>query len=115
MESIRLEIGLILEQAVQDIDRLPDPTGNKVTEEGDIGVRNVMIGNPAIGSVADMAFPQQVIFNQCDVRPIGHGGVACPPAKGQLETDILRNDIAQAGFKRSGGNVLRVEAFDNPF
>ena len=38
VKHIWLKRRLIFEQSVQDIDCLPSPTSNKVTEEGDIGI-----------------------------------------------------------------------------
>ena len=39
-----LEGRAILEQAVQDIDRFPDAAGDKVAEERNIRIANMMIG-----------------------------------------------------------------------
>ena len=44
VQNRRLESRAILEQAVQDIDGFPDAAGDKVAEERNIRIANMMIG-----------------------------------------------------------------------
>ena len=44
MESVGLKLRLIFEQAIENVNRFPNPTGNKVAEQGNIRVANVMVG-----------------------------------------------------------------------
>jgi hypothetical protein len=37
MQGIRANLGAIFQQAIQDVHGFPDPTGNKATEQGNIG------------------------------------------------------------------------------
>jgi hypothetical protein len=37
VETVGLDVALIIKQAVEDLDCLPDPTGNEVRDERDIG------------------------------------------------------------------------------
>src|SRR6267378_3979378 len=48
MQGIGLESGRVFEQAIQNIDRFPDPAGNEVAEQGDIRVANMRVGDAAL-------------------------------------------------------------------
>ena len=81
MDGIRLNVGFILEQAINDVDRFPDTTGNEVAEKSNVGVRDVVIGNAAITPLTHMSFRQQAVFAQLKLRPIGDDRFASPPEK----------------------------------
>jgi len=51
VDSIRLDVGLVLLQPLDDVDGLPDAAGNEVAEQGHIVVGNVVIGNAAVSDV----------------------------------------------------------------
>ena len=55
MECIRLNLGAVLQEAVEDIDRFSDAARNKCGEERDIGVGDMVIGDAAIATVSDVA------------------------------------------------------------
>ena len=52
MDGIGLDVGLILEQSIENVDRLPHPTGNEVTEEGDVGIGDVIVAISAAPNYA---------------------------------------------------------------
>ena len=54
VQGIRLEGREIHEQAIEDIDRFPDATGDEVVEQGHLGIANMMIGNAPEAPVAHM-------------------------------------------------------------
>ena len=39
----RLDVRSVLEQALKDVDRLPDTARDEVAEQGDVRVRNVVV------------------------------------------------------------------------
>lgn len=55
VEGVGLDLGAVLEEAVQDIDRFPDPAGDKVAKERDIAVRNMVVSDATVTAVTDMS------------------------------------------------------------
>src|SRR5712691_5031620 len=41
VEHLRLDIRRVLQQAIEDVDRFPDPTGDKVAKQRDISIGDV--------------------------------------------------------------------------
>jgi len=60
MQRIGLDIRGILEQAIQDIDRLPHPAWDKVAEQRHIGICHVIIADAAIAAITNMIFRQKI-------------------------------------------------------
>ena len=56
MHSVRLKVGLVIQQPIQDIDRLIYPARNEVTEQRNVGVGHVVISNAAKPAVSQMVF-----------------------------------------------------------
>ena len=44
MNGIGLNVGLVFQQPVQNVNRLPDATGDEVAEERHVGIRDVVVG-----------------------------------------------------------------------
>ena len=110
MQGIGLESGRVFEQAIQNIDRFPDPAGNEVAEQGDIRVANMRVGDAAEFAVTDMPGTQQIVFEQLDMRAVGNGRLATAPEKRQLEPGIVIDHITQGGFEFGGRDVLGIES-----
>ena len=62
MDGVGLDVAGVLEQALDDVDRLPHPTRDEVAEQGDIGVGHVPAGDPAVPAVPDRGRRQQVVL-----------------------------------------------------
>jgi len=48
----------VANQAIQDVNRFPDATRNEMTEEQDVCIAHMMIGNAPVVAVADMPLNQ---------------------------------------------------------
>ena len=81
MKRVGLNLRTVLHQRVKDMDRLPHPAGDEAGEQGDVGVGDVVVGDPAIAAVADVAGADEIILAQLDVRAVGDRRPAsCPSA-----------------------------------
>ncbi len=69
MQNIGPNIGLVLDQSIQDIYRFPDTAGDEMGEQGDIGIADMVVRDTAIAAVAYMVFGQEVVL--VDV-PLGY-------------------------------------------
>jgi hypothetical protein len=76
VENVRLDVAFILEQPVEDVDRLPNAAGDEVAEERDVGIGDVVIADAAIASVADMVLGEQVLFVQVPACAVGRSVLA---------------------------------------
>ena len=90
MEGVRLQSGFVFQQPIENVDRLPDPAGNKMAEQRDISVTNVMIRNPAKAAIANVTRPQEVIFEQCDMGAVRNRGLTTTPQKREFKPDVCR-------------------------
>lgn len=72
LDRIGLNVGEVLEQAVEKINRLPDPAGDEVGEQGDVGVGDMIVANAAIPSVADVVLGEQVLLVQIPFCAVGY-------------------------------------------
>ncbi len=79
VESVGLKLGFIFEQAIEDVNRFPYATGNKMAKQGDVRVANVVVGDAAKLAVAHMLRAQQIVFNQFDMGAIGNRRLATLP------------------------------------
>jgi hypothetical protein len=60
VNTIRLDVRAVLQEPVQDVERLPDVAEDKVAEQRDVGVRNVIVADRAVPVVADMTLGEQI-------------------------------------------------------
>ena len=65
VHGVRLNIGPVLQQAIDDIHRLPDAAGDEVAEQGDVAVGHVMVGDAAVSPVADVVLCQGYYADYC--------------------------------------------------
>ena len=54
MQRVWLDLGTVLHQSIQDVNRLPDAAGDEAGEQGDVAVGDVVVGDAAIAAVADV-------------------------------------------------------------
>src|SRR4029434_7658044 len=52
VHRIRPDVGRVLRDKIEDMMPLPGPTGNKAREEGNVGIRNEIVTNSPIPTVA---------------------------------------------------------------
>jgi len=58
MQRVRLDVGQVVNQAVEDVDRLVNTARDEVAEQRDVLVRDVIVADPAIAAVADVILRQ---------------------------------------------------------
>jgi hypothetical protein len=83
MQSVRLDLRLILQQPNKDMDRFPDAAWDEAGEERDVVVGDVVVGDAATGAVADALGAKEIVLGQLHVRAVGNGGAAAAPVPGQ--------------------------------
>ena len=59
-ENVGLNVAFILEQTVEDVDRLPDAARDEMAEQSHVGVRDVIVADSAVTAVADVALRADV-------------------------------------------------------
>lgn len=62
MDNLRLDVGSVGQQAVQDVDALVHATRNEVAEQRHVFVGHVVVADAAIATVADVVLRQEVVF-----------------------------------------------------
>src|SRR6266446_7146785 len=65
----RFDGGLIAHQNIEDIDCLTHATRDEMTEEQDVRIAHMMVGNASVAAIANMSLDQQVLFCQLILRP----------------------------------------------
>ena len=71
MEYVGLDVRRILQETIENVDGFPYPTWDKVAEQCDVRVRDVIVSDPAIPPIANMVFRQQVLFIEVPLHAIG--------------------------------------------
>src|SRR5579871_1698983 len=79
---------------IENVGAFPDAAWDKMTEQGNVGIRDMVIPNAAITPIADMIFSQQVLFIHLPLGTIGRGTLAGAPVGGQMKPIVGRNDPA---------------------
>src|SRR5574337_187801 len=85
VDGVRLQVGMVAHQSVQDIDGLPHPAGDEATKQGNVGVGNMMVGDPSISAVADMPLSQQVVLHEFDMGTVDDSGFSLAPQERQFK------------------------------
>jgi hypothetical protein len=109
MQRVRLDLGPVLQQPVQDMDGFPDAARDEAGEERDVAVSDVVVGDAAIGAVADVLGAQEIVLAQLHVRAVGDGGAAAAPVPRQGKAGVLVDDVDQRRLQLVGVDVLRVD------
>src|SRR5215831_4597128 len=93
MEGIGTNLGAVFQQAVQNVDGFPHPTGNEATEQGNIGVGDVVIANPAPAPIADMVLTEEILFVHVPLGAVCSGPLARAPELGQHKAVIAIDNL----------------------
>src|SRR5215204_4188381 len=109
MDRIGLNVGEVLEQAVEKINRLPDPAGDEVGEQGDVGVGDMIVANAAITSVADVVLGEQVLLVQIPFCAVDGSALARSPTSWQGEASVGIDDLANRFIEPLLRNVPPVD------
>ena len=70
MNGVRLNLRLVMQQAVEDVDRFPNSTRDEMTEQRNVGIRDVVIANATITTIANAIFSQEVVLVNIPLGPI---------------------------------------------
>ena len=60
-----------------------------MAEQGDVGIGDVVVSNPAIAPVPNMLFGQEIVFVQIELGPISRSCGASAPKVRQLKTPVV--------------------------
>ena len=63
MQSVGLDFRLVLQQPVQDMDGFPDAAGDEAGEERNVAVGDVVVGDAAIGAVANVLGAEEIVLS----------------------------------------------------
>ena len=110
VDGIRLEVGTVLQQGIEDVDGFPYTAGDEVAEQRDVGRRDVVVGDPAIAAVADVALAQEVVLTQLHVGAVGDGHVRPSPQERKLEAGVGVDEVPLRSLKLLDVDVLVVDA-----
>jgi hypothetical protein len=101
----RPEPGLLLQQPVDDVDGLPHPAGDEPGEQGDVGVGDVVIRDPAGPAVPDRGLGQEVVDERVDLGAVGgHAGPVTPGAD-QVQLAERVDDVGDGAVQLADGDV----------
>ena len=73
MHGCRLDVRRVLEQALENVDRFPDTAWDEMAEQGDVRVRDVVVGDPAVAAIADRVLGEQAVLGQLVLGPVRRG------------------------------------------
>ena len=108
VDGIWLDGGFVLQQRVQDVDGFPHAARYEAGEERDVGVGDVVVGDPTIAAVAEVLRSHQVILPQLHMGAVGDCRAPASPVPGQGEAGVLADDIDHPGFQLARGDVLGI-------
>ena len=112
VQRIGLDDGLVLQQAVEDVDGFPHTAGNEAVEQRDVVVGDVVVGDAAlaaIAAVADVSGAEQVALAQRDVGAVGDGGASAAPVPWQREPGLLVDDVHHRRVQLGPGDMLDID------
>jgi hypothetical protein len=72
VERVRLDCGAVPYQPVQDMDGLPDIARDEASEQRNVAVGDVVIGDTAIPAIADVLGADEIVFTQWNMGAIAN-------------------------------------------
>ena len=109
VKRIGLNRRAVLHQRIKDMDRLPYPAGDEAGEQSDVGVGDVVIGDTAVATIADVPGSHEIVFAELDVRAVGDRCPAAAPVTRQWEAGVLVDHVDHRRLQLVGIDVLRVD------
>ncbi len=85
MNRIWSEFRGILEQSINNVDGFKNRARKKVTEQCDIHITDMMIGNSPEPSIPDVLFCYQILFRQVILGSISSGSLLIPRQRGNVQ------------------------------
>ncbi len=69
VDGVRLDVGGVLQQAIDDVDRLPDTARNEVAEQRDVRIGHVVVGDAAVAAIRDVVRGEQILVVESYLVP----------------------------------------------
>ena len=86
IQGVGLQGGVVLEQAIENVDRFPHAAGDEVAEQGDIRITDMVVRDASETAIPHMMRAQQIVLDECDVGAIGNGAPAHCPTERAAQT-----------------------------
>ena len=97
MDRVRLDVRPVLQQPIQDVDRLPHAARDEVAEQRHVGVRDVIVADAAVPAVADVVLGEQVLLVEVPLHAVRRGVLPRAPELREREA-IVRVDQGGDGL-----------------
>src|SRR5512138_3280034 len=91
MQRVWANLRAIFEQAVEDVDRFPDSTRHKATEQGNVGIGDVIVPQTSPAAVAEVVLTEQVVLVYVPLRAVRRRALTGPPQFGQHRAIVAIN------------------------
>jgi hypothetical protein len=88
VDRVRLGVGEVAQEPFDDVDGFPDAARDEVTEQSDVVIGDVVVGDPAVAAVADVRLSQEVVDQGVDLRAVGGHGCPVPPGLDEIELQV---------------------------
>ncbi len=93
VDGVRLDVGGVLQQAIDDVDRLPDTARDEVAEQRDVRIGHVVVGDAAVAAIADVVRGEQILVVEVVLGAVGGRALAIAPAFGELQAGVAVDDV----------------------
>jgi hypothetical protein len=105
VDRVRLGVRQVAQQALDDVDGLPDAAGDEVREQRDVVVGDVVVGDLAVAAVADVRLGKEVVDQRVDLRAVGRDARPVTPGLDQIELQVRVHDIRAREVELLGREV----------
>jgi hypothetical protein len=112
VEHVRLDVGRVLRQAVEDVDGFPHAARDEVAEQRDVGVRDMVVGDSAVAAIADVALCEQIVLVEVPLRAVGRGTLRVAPIAWQLKLVVAVDDVADRRLQLLGADLALIDEGD---
>ena len=106
VDGVRLDVGLVAQQPIDDVDGFPRPALHEMTEQRDVGVGHEPHRQPAIAAVADVGLGEQVVLPGVDLRAVDGDDLPVAPHPGHVQGGERVDHVGRAPVYLVGGGVL---------
>ncbi|MBW0288746.1 hypothetical protein ATN37_02065 [Rhodococcus sp. MH15] len=106
MDGVRLDVGLVAQQPIDDIHGLPRPTRHEMGEQRDVGVGHEPHRQTPVAAVANVGLGEQVVLPGVDLRAVDGDDLPVAPHPGHVQGGERVDHIRRASVHFVGGGVL---------
>lgn len=112
VDGVGLDVGIVVQQPIDDVHRLPRPAGHEVAEQRDVGVGDESHRQAAVPAVADVGLGQQVVLPGVDLGAVDGDNLRVAPHPGHVQGREGVDHIRRALADLVGGGVLVARGVD---